>query len=135
MSSQSLFLRPDSGLVKRLNKVKRPAIPIAIKREVLARAADDKGIPRCEKEGCDNIGADLDHIQPWEIVLEHKADNLWLLCKACHKVKTAADLGLIHKTLRLAGERVSTKWKKKIPSRPWGPARPLGSRQKKKSKR
>lgn len=136
MNSQSLFLRPDSGLVKRLNKEKRPAIPVAVKREVLARATDEQGIPRCEIDGCNNIGKDYDHYySPWEICRAHEAWNIKLLCKEHHKEKTPSDTAKVHKALRLCGDRVSTRCKKKIPSRPWGQGRPLGSRPKKKSKK
>jgi 5-methylcytosine-specific restriction endonuclease McrA len=78
--------------VVRLNKVKRTAIPVAVKREVLARATDDKGIPRCEVEGCNNIGKELDHYYiPWSICEVHEAWNIKLLCIPCHKAKTPAD--------------------------------------------
>lgn len=80
---------------------------------------DENGVPRCEAEGCNNIGKEVDHFSPWEIELEHKLDNLFLLCKECHKAKTAKDLPVIHKVLRLAGERVSTKKKRPIPGRPF----------------
>lgn len=62
--------------------VQRPAIPAAIRRQVLVEAGHRCAIPTCRNSS--NI--DLHHIVPWEKCMEHKADNLIALCPNCHRL-------------------------------------------------
>lgn len=47
--------------------------------------------PICKVEGCNEPGIDLDHINgnPWD----RRRENLQMLCRSCHSVKTDREQG------------------------------------------
>ncbi|WP_084338484.1 HNH endonuclease signature motif containing protein [Actinomadura oligospora] len=61
---------------------RRPGNYESLRRQAIRRAGG-----RCEAEGCESVGTDVDHINPvaeggrWEL------DNFQLLCKPHHKSK------------------------------------------------
>ena len=67
---------------------------------------------------CPNTGGPfiVDHISPLWISGNDDDDNLWTLCEACNKIKTARDMGTIAKSKRILGI-TKTGPKKKIQSR------------------
>jgi 5-methylcytosine-specific restriction endonuclease McrA len=57
----------------------RPAIPAALKRQILVEAGHRCAIPVCRQ-----VPVEIAHIVPWEKVKEHTFDNLIVLCPTCH---------------------------------------------------
>lgn len=76
----------------------RTAIPAAIKREVFARSES-----MCEREGCEQVGKEIDHIIAQALGGTNELDNLELLCREHHREKTADDMARIAKADRMAG--------------------------------
>jgi hypothetical protein len=58
----------------------RPAIPAAMRREVLVEAGHRCAIPTCR-----SYPVDIAHIDPWSKVQTHEAHNLIVLCANCHR--------------------------------------------------
>lgn len=79
----------------------RPAIPAALRRQVLLEAGH-----RCAIPGCQHPALDVHHIIPWERCKEHSFDNLIALCPNCHRRADSGEIDAIslrsYKT-RLAG--------------------------------
>ena len=97
---------------------KRKAIPVAIKRAVLARSGG-----MCEADGCENVGKEFEHRIPVALDGENTEENLWLACRSCHRAKTSnEDIPRIAKAkrqARLTGQQARRAAGKtaKIPSR------------------
>lgn len=70
-----------------------------IRREALVRAAG-----HCENKACKAVlkpgEAEIDHILPLEMGGESVIANAQVLCRACHKSKTATDVRAIRKSDR-----------------------------------
>lgn len=45
-------------------------------------------MPQADRLPCGAPGTDIDHIRRGD---DHRLDNLWLLCRACHTAKTQAE--------------------------------------------
>ena len=60
----------------------RPAIPRALERDVLVEAGHRCAIPTCRQ-----WPVDIEHIDDWSKVKEHKFENLIALCPICHRRK------------------------------------------------
>lgn len=85
-----------SGLNEEIDIEKRKTVSLSIKVEVLTRNA------LCEECLCslsDGSG-EYDHIIALELGGEHKASNIQILCKKCHKEKTKNDVFLIRQAAR-----------------------------------
>lgn len=54
---------------------------------------------RCAR--CTDAGVEYDHILPLELGGKHALENIQLLCRECHRVKTALDIKRIAKARRL----------------------------------
>lgn len=76
----------------------RKAIPAAAKREVFARSQS-----MCEREGCEQVGKEIDHIIAQALGGTNELDNLELLCREHHREKTAVDIARIAKADRMGG--------------------------------
>ena len=57
----------------------RPAIPAALKREVLVEAGHRCAIPRCQQ-----VPVEIHHIESWATCRSHEFENLIALCPVCH---------------------------------------------------
>jgi len=111
---------------------KRKAIPVGIKRDVLARSGG-----MCEAEGCGEVGREFEHRIPVALGGENTVENLWLACRKCHREKTSnEDIPRIAKAkrqARLTGQQARRQRAKAngtyapIPS-PKSPWPPKGSR-------
>lgn len=78
---------------------KRPPIPAKIKREVLVEAGHRCAIPTCRQ-----TTLEVAHIEPYEKVKKHEANNLIALCPNCH---TRFDKGEIDKkSIRIYKKRL-----------------------------
>lgn len=75
----------------------RTAIPVAVKREVFKRS---NGM--CEREGCDQVGKEIDHVKAQALGGTNDLENLELLCREHHLEKTAQDIAAIAKADRQA---------------------------------
>lgn len=75
----------------------RTAIPVAVKREVFKRS---NGM--CEREGCDQVGKEIDHVKAQALGGTNDLENLELLCREHHLEKTAKDIAAIAKADRMA---------------------------------
>lgn len=112
--------------------MKRKAIPVAIKRAVLARSGG-----MCEADSCDNVGKEFEHRIPVALGGDNTLENIWLACRACHREKTSnEDMPRIAKAERQAGRKGQYARRKRkkasgkyrpIPS-PTNPWPPKGSR-------
>lgn len=81
-------------------KATRKAIPVAIKRAVLARSGG-----MCEAQDCDRVGKEFEHRVPVALNGKNTEENIWLACKTCHRKKTSEqDLPRIAKANRQAGK-------------------------------
>ena len=58
----------------------RPAIPTALKRQVLVEAGHRCAVPTCRQ-----IPVDVHHIVPWADCHKHEFDNLIALFSTCHR--------------------------------------------------
>ena len=76
----------------------RKAIPAAAKREVFARSQS-----MCEREGCEQVGKEIDHIIAQALGGTNELDNLELLCREHHREKTSDDIARIAKADRMGG--------------------------------
>jgi len=78
--------------------MKRKAIPVAVKRAVLARSGG-----MCEADGCKNVGKEFEHRVPVALNGKNTEENLWLSCRECHRQKTSEeDIPRIAKAKRQA---------------------------------
>ena len=97
------------------------AIPARVKLRVY-----DKAEGRCVVCTLTASAFDIDHIVPLILGGEHREGNMQLICKPCHKAKTALDVKLkakvarvrkrnlgIRRPSRFPGSRDS-RWKKKM---------------------
>ena len=75
----------------------RTAIPVAVKREVFKRS---NGM--CERESCDQVGKEIDHVKAQALGGTNDLENLELLCREHHLEKTAKDIADIAKADRMA---------------------------------
>lgn len=85
----------------------RSTIPAGVKRQVL-----DKYGNACAKCG-DGGPLDLDHKVPVALNGTNDADNLWPLCKPCHRVKTTGTTQREKLSSDLYGITKATRIKKK----------------------
>ncbi|MFI9331902.1 HNH endonuclease [Kitasatospora sp. NPDC052868] len=60
----------------------RPAIPAELRRRVLVEAGHRCAIPSCRQHP-----VDIEHIDDWAKVQEHRFENLIALCPTCHRRK------------------------------------------------
>ncbi|WP_370968586.1 HNH endonuclease [Amycolatopsis sp. cg9] len=60
----------------------RPAIPLALRRQVFIEAGYRCAVPTCRQHP-----VDIDHIVDWAEVRKHEFDNLIALCPTCHRRK------------------------------------------------
>jgi HNH endonuclease len=66
----------------------RPSVPAAIERALLEEAGYRCAVPTCRATG----PFDMEHIEDWAKVKEHKFENMILLCKNCHGRVTAREI-------------------------------------------
>ena len=60
----------------------RPALSAELKRAVLVEAGHRCAVPTCRQHP-----VDIEHIDDWAQVKEHKFENLIALCPTCHRRK------------------------------------------------
>ena len=65
----------------------RPAIPSALRRQVLVEAGHRCAVPTCRQ-----IPVDVHHIVPWADCHKHEFDNLIALCPTCHRRLHGGDI-------------------------------------------
>jgi hypothetical protein len=66
----------------------RPAIPNALRRELMVEAGHRCAIPTCRQA----TPLQIDHIEDWSKVRRHEFSNMIVLCANCHARKTAGDI-------------------------------------------
>lgn len=65
----------------------RPAIPAALRRQVLLEAGHRCAIPTCR-----TVPVEMAHIEPWSQVRGHSFENLIALCPTCHARYDGGDI-------------------------------------------
>lgn len=65
----------------------RPPIPRPLKRQILLEAGHRCAIPTCRQHP-----VQIDHIDDWAKVKQHRPENLIALCGTCHDRKTKGDI-------------------------------------------
>jgi 5-methylcytosine-specific restriction protein A len=105
--------------------MKRKEFPKSVKVAALKRATRD-GVIYCEECGGQAKAPEIDHINPDGLTGEPVLENAKVLCRACHKEKTASDKGKIAKAKRREAAHLGVKNtpKKKIESAPMEAAAP-----------
>lgn len=73
----------------------RPAIPAKLRRAVLIEAGHRCAVPTCRAHP-----VDIEHIDDWVKVQEHKFENLIALCPNCHRRKGNGPDQIDRKSLR-----------------------------------
>lgn len=73
----------------------RPAIPAELRRRVLVEAGHRCAIPTCRRHP-----VDIEHIDDWSTVREHRFENLIALCPTCHRRKGSGPDQIDRKALR-----------------------------------
>ncbi|MEU0404637.1 HNH endonuclease signature motif containing protein [Streptomyces sp. NPDC006197] len=73
----------------------RPAIPAELRRRVLVEAGHRCAIPTCRRHP-----VDIEHIDDWAAVREHRFENLIALCPTCHRRKGSGPDQIDRKSLR-----------------------------------
>ncbi|MCX5147211.1 HNH endonuclease [Streptomyces sp. NBC_00320] len=73
----------------------RPAIPAELRRRVLVEAGHRCAIPTCRRHP-----VDIEHIDDWATVREHRFENLIALCPTCHRRKGSGPDQIDRKSLR-----------------------------------
>jgi hypothetical protein len=73
----------------------RPAIPAELRRRVLVEAGHRCAIPTCRRHP-----VDIEHIDDWATVREHRFENLIALCPTCHRRKGNGPDQIDKKSLR-----------------------------------
>jgi hypothetical protein len=73
----------------------RPPIPREMRRAVLVEAGHRCAIPTCRQ-----YPVDVDHIDDWATVKEHRFENLIVLCPTCHARKGDKPGQIDRKSLR-----------------------------------
>jgi 5-methylcytosine-specific restriction endonuclease McrA len=89
-----------------------------VRLEALARCQD-----RCESCGCDLNSWDyyhFDHVIPDQLLGANDLDNCQVLCRACHRLKTKADIARIAKAKRQFAKAKGMKKKWPWPKRRFG---------------
>ncbi len=99
----------------------RKAIPKATKLAVFARSGG-----KCEAEGCDRAGREIDHIKAVALGGGNEPENLRLLCRAHHVEKSAADVDVIAEADRKGGR--SGQYARRNKAKAAGTHKPIPSR-------
>lgn len=73
----------------------RPAIPAELRRHVLVEAGHRCAVPTCRQHP-----VDIEHIDDWANVKEHRFENLIALCPTCHRRKGNGPDQIDRKALR-----------------------------------
>lgn len=100
----------------------RKAIPRPVIREVMKRSGG-----YCERDGCNEVGKDLDHEMPVALGGENTVENIRLLCRSHHAEKTASDVARIAKA-DAQGVRSGQQKRRKTGGSKWPKGRKLQGR-------
>lgn len=73
----------------------RPAIPAELRRRVLIEAGHRCAVPTCRQHP-----VEIEHIEDWAKVKEHRFENLIALCPNCHSRKGSGPNQIDRKSLR-----------------------------------
>lgn len=99
----------------------RREFPRSVKVAAIKRATVN-GVQFCERCGNLCVSFEIDHATPDGLGGEPALANAVLLCKPCHREKTAGDIGKIAKAKRVEAKHVgATRPKAKIKSRGFAP--------------
>ena len=103
----------------------REPVEIAVRRGLSAKARQailDRQGPSCAVQGCARPWIEADHVLPLALGGADILENLEGLCKACHVIKTRADVKAIAKANRIIARRNGTRRRRKPiaqPASPW----------------
>lgn len=87
----------------------RQEFPKSVRVAALKRAMDERGVIRCEECHCEAKTPEIDHINADGLTGKPTLDNARVLCRACHKIKTADDVAKIAKAKRVEQKHLGAK--------------------------
>ena len=97
---------------------------MAVRRSAFAKMAKRNLPHACAICSAADVPLEADHIVPLAAGGSNRKSNAQLLCKSCHKTKTATDIGVIAKIRRQheklgPGQKRERKWKQRLGSTKW----------------